>query len=136
MWFIGPFGRASPAGGSASRDATSGIVENPSQQEFDLGVGAPQLVGGPTSQRVVHGGVEAEQDVLAFGHRRVQRPLIGLLVQGAGIDDGLRPPVAAQHHEEIRDHGGLAFFVQVDDTLLGETNERHLHHADRPLDNA
>ena len=59
-----------------------------------------------------------------------------LLVQGAGIDDGLRSPVTAQHHQEIRDHGRLAFFVQVDDTLLGETNERHLHHADRALDNA
>lgn len=67
---VGPFGRASPTGGLASRYAPSGIVENSSQEEFDLGVGAPQLVGGPTSQRVVYGGVEAEQDVLAFSHRR------------------------------------------------------------------
>ena len=67
---VDPFGRSSPTGGLASRYAASGVVQNPSQQEFDLRVGAPQLIGGPTSQRVVDGGVEAEQDVLAFSHRR------------------------------------------------------------------
>src|ERR1700689_4597967 len=49
-----------------------------------------------------------------------------LLVERAGIDDGLGAPIAAQYDEQIRDHGGLAFLVQLHDVLLGQPGQRHL----------
>jgi hypothetical protein len=38
--------------------------------------------------------------------------------------------VAAEDDEEVGHHGGLAFLVELDDVLLGEPGEGHLHHAD------
>src|ERR1022692_4892733 len=40
------------------------------------------------------------------------------LVQGAGVDDGLGGLLAAQDHEQVGDHRGLALLVQLDDALL------------------
>jgi hypothetical protein len=34
------------------------------QQELDLGVGAAQIVRGPPGERVVHGGVQSQQQLL------------------------------------------------------------------------
>ncbi len=76
---IGRWGRAGP-GGIAGWPAAAGqradAVRQPpgprqrlAQQVFDLSRGAPQLVPGPPGQRVVHGGIEAEQQLLAFAHR-------------------------------------------------------------------
>src|SRR5271154_3394768 len=45
------------------------IGQRLAQQVLDLGVGAAQLVGGPAGQRVVHGGVQPQQDALALAHR-------------------------------------------------------------------
>src|SRR5215470_19808466 len=63
-------GRWPPAGphwpGAAGQPP--GFGERAAEQEFDLGVGAAQLVAGPSGQGVVDGGVEPEQDALAFGH--------------------------------------------------------------------
>src|SRR5204863_6433879 len=39
------------------------------------------------------------------------------LVEGASVDDLLSGLLAAQHDEQVGDHGGLALLVQVDDTL-------------------
>jgi hypothetical protein len=39
------------------------------QQELYLGVGAAQLVGGPSGQGVVHGRIQPQQDALALTHR-------------------------------------------------------------------
>jgi haloacid dehalogenase-like hydrolase len=55
--------RSGPAGQPSS------LGERTAEQEFDLGVGAAQLVAGPFGQRVVDGGVQPQQDALAFGHR-------------------------------------------------------------------
>ncbi len=38
----------------------AGIRQCPAKQEFDLGVGAPQLVAGPPGQGIVYRGVEPE----------------------------------------------------------------------------
>jgi hypothetical protein len=45
------------------------VGERAAQQELDLSVGAAQLVTGPSGQGIVDGGVQPEQDALAFGHR-------------------------------------------------------------------
>ena len=45
------------------------VGERAAEQEFDLGVGAAQFVAGPLGQGVVDGGVQPQQDALAFGHR-------------------------------------------------------------------
>src|SRR5215472_15193813 len=42
-------------------------------------------------------------------------PWLPSLVEGAGVDHRLGGLLAAQHHEQVGDHGGLAFLVQVDD---------------------
>src|SRR5690242_18114395 len=60
-----------PAG--AHRSGAAGqppcVGECTAEQEFDLGVGAAQLVAGPLGQGVVDGRVQPQQDALAFGHR-------------------------------------------------------------------
>ena len=45
------------------------VSKRPTQEVLDLGVGASQLVTGPAGERVVDGGIEAQQDALAFAHR-------------------------------------------------------------------
>jgi hypothetical protein len=73
-WRAGPGaagGGWSPAGphrpGAAGQPPCFG--ERAAEQEFDLGVGAAQLVAGPSGQGVVDGGVQPQQDALALGHR-------------------------------------------------------------------
>jgi hypothetical protein len=44
----------------------AGVVECPAQEELDLGVEAAQLVAGPSGERVMNGGVEAQRDLLAL----------------------------------------------------------------------
>src|ERR1019366_1205409 len=58
----------------------------------------------------------------------------GLVVERPGVDDGLCAPVATQHYKEVGDHRGLAFFVELDDPLLGKPGQRHLDHPDRTVD--
>ena len=57
-----------------------------------------------------------------------------LLVNRPGVEDRLRRLLAAQHDEEVADHGGLPFLVQVHDALVRELFERHLHHPDCAFD--
>src|SRR5262249_54792236 len=45
----------------------AGVDEGPAEQELDLRVAAPELLGGPPGQRVVDGGVQPQQDALALG---------------------------------------------------------------------
>ena len=54
-----------------------GVGERTAEQEFDLGVGAAQLVAGPSGQGVVDGGVQPQQDALALGHRGSVAAVIG-----------------------------------------------------------
>jgi hypothetical protein len=42
------------------------VIEGTAQQDLDLGVEAAELVGGPPSQGVMDGGVEAQRDLLAL----------------------------------------------------------------------
>src|SRR4051812_46004916 len=53
-----------------------------------------------------------------------------LLVERAGVDDGLGVAFAAQHDHQVRDHRRLALVVELDDALLGEELERVLDHRD------
>jgi len=86
------------------------VGQRGAEQVVDLGVRAAQLVGGPPRQGVVDRRVEPQQHGLAVGHRSVQR---------AGVDDRLRPPVAAEDDEQVADHRGLALLVELDDPALG-----------------
>ena len=57
-----------------------------------------------------------------------------LLVERAGVDDGLRVALAAQDDHQVRDHRRAALVVELDDVLLRQHVERHLDHADRAFD--
>src|ERR1017187_2148712 len=63
----------------------SGVGERAAEEELDLGVGAAQLVAGPSGQGVVDGGVEPEQDAFAFGHRGSVPVVAGAVVAGAVV---------------------------------------------------
>ena len=41
--------------------------------------------------------------------------------------------LAAEHDEQIADHGGLALLVEVHDMFFGELLERHVDHAHRAV---
>jgi hypothetical protein len=58
-------------------------------------------------------------------------PWLPSLVEGAGVDDRLGGLLAAQHHEQVRDHRGLALLIQLDDVLVLEPLQRQMDHADR-----
>jgi hypothetical protein len=44
----------------------AGVIKGPAEEHLDLGIEASQLIGGPASERVVHGGIEAQRDLLAL----------------------------------------------------------------------
>src|SRR5215472_3057488 len=60
------------AAGPAHRSDLAGqpacVGQRAAQQDFDLGIGAAQLVAGPPGQGVVDGRVQPQQDALAFAH--------------------------------------------------------------------
>src|SRR5215831_3844271 len=67
----GPAGGGWPPAGPHRPGAAGqppGVSERAAEQELDLGIGAAQLVGRPSGQSVVDGGVQPEQDALTFGH--------------------------------------------------------------------
>ncbi len=79
----------------------------------------------------MYGGVQAEKDALApapwgVGH--------GLLVERSGIDDRLCAPVAAEHDQEVRDHGRFTLLVELDNVFCRQAAKRHLDHAHRAVD--
>jgi hypothetical protein len=41
------------------------VVEGSSQEHFDVGVEAPELIGRPAGERVVHGWIKAQRHLLA-----------------------------------------------------------------------
>jgi hypothetical protein len=43
--------------------------------------------------------------------------------------------IAAQDHQQVAHHGGLALLVKLDDALLIKLLESQPHHADGPFDN-
>ena len=71
-WLAGWAAAWRPAG-PAHRSYLSGqpacVGQRAAQQEFDLGVGAAQLVASPPGEGVVDGWVQPQQDALTFAHR-------------------------------------------------------------------
>jgi hypothetical protein len=59
---------AGPAHRSDLAGQPACVGQRSAEQEFDLGVGAAQLVGGPPGKGVMNGWVEPQQDTFAFGH--------------------------------------------------------------------
>src|SRR5512132_1150426 len=55
--------------------------------------------------------------------------IAGSLIERAGVDDGLRLVLRAQHDKQVGHHRGPAFVVEMDDVALRQALERHLHHA-------
>ena len=108
----------------------SRIPQRAAQQKLDLGVQAAQVGVGPALQRFVRRRVEPKQECLSCAMRVLRL----LLVQRARVDDGLGIAVAAQHHQQIAHHAGLALLVELDDMLGAQQLERHLDHANRALD--
>jgi len=58
------------AGGNRRRllGHSAGIAERAAQQHLKLSVDTPELVICPTSQRVVDGGIDAQQDLTPLAH--------------------------------------------------------------------
>ncbi len=97
------------------------VGERTAEQELDLGVGAAQLVAGPLGEGVVDGGSSRSRTLL----RSVTAvPWLPSLVEGAGVDDRLGGLLAAQHHEQVGDHRGIALLIQLDDVLVLEPPSR------------
>jgi hypothetical protein len=107
---------------------SSGVLERATQEKLDLRVDAPQLVARPALECGVRRRIEAQQKSLPLGHPP-------LLVERTGVDDRLRPSVRAEHDQQIAHHRGLPLLIETDDLLLGQLLQRHLHHADRAVDN-
>jgi hypothetical protein len=71
-WLVRRPGVWRPAGPAYRPDSAGqppGVGQRAAEQELNLGVGAAQFVGGPPAQRIVHGRVQPQQDVLALAHR-------------------------------------------------------------------
>src|SRR6516165_1785555 len=57
------------------------------------------------------------------------------IVQRSSIEHRLRHDMAAQDHQQVADHGGPAFRVEIHDVFLGQHLQSMLDHADGPFDN-
>jgi hypothetical protein len=70
------------------------VGERTAEQELDLGVGAAQLVAGPSGEGVVDGGSSRSRTLL----RSVTAvPWLPSLVEGAGVDDRLGGPLPGDY---------------------------------------
>ena len=64
---------------ASSLGHSPGVVERPAQKHLELGIEAAELIGRPLGQRVMDGGINSQQDLLAVIHRSgIERP---------GVDD-------------------------------------------------
>src|SRR5499427_2122259 len=61
-------------------------------------------------------------------------PCLPSLVEGPGVDDLLGGLLAAQDHEQVGHHRGLALLIELDHVLFFQPLEGELDHADRSLD--
>lgn len=59
----------------------------------------------------------------------------GLVVEGAGVDDGVDFGFAAEDDEEVADHGGFPFVVEGEHLLFLQLAEGHIDHTDGAVDN-
>ena len=50
-------------------------------------------------------------------------------VQAAAVHDGLCVPVAAEHHQQVGDHGRFPFIIQLHHFVFAQPVQCHLHHA-------
>ena len=66
----------------------AGVGEGAAEEEFDLGVGGAELVGGPAGEGVVDGGVQPEQDAFALAHRGSAAAATGQPVAGQAATGG------------------------------------------------
>src|SRR6516225_9974576 len=61
-------------------------------------------------------------------------PCLPSLVEGPSVHDLLGGLFAAQHHEQVGHHGGLALLVQFHHAFFLEPLQREPDHADRAFD--
>jgi len=59
-----------------------------------------------------------------------------LVVQSSGVDHWADGLLAAQYHQQITNHGGFAFLVELDGPVFLEFLERHFDHSDGAIDDA
>ena len=117
-------GPRAPAGAHRSclTGQPPGVGQRAAEQKLDLGVGAAQLVLGPSGQGVVHGRVQPQQYALALAHLLT---VPALLVEGAGVDDLLGGLLLAQH--------GLGDLWSVGQPGQACLDDRHAGRPDPPI---
>jgi hypothetical protein len=93
------------------------------QNVLDLRVDAPQFVLGPALHGVEDVGTDTKWIGFLLGQSTDPSG-----VQAARIDDRLRTAFATEHHEQVRNHCGLSFLVELHDAAFRELIERHVHH--------
>jgi hypothetical protein len=87
----------------------SHLFERPPQGEFDLSIEAAQFIIGPTLHGLEYLRVKTEEVWFALRH--------SLLVDRPRVDHRLRCLLAAQHDQQVGDHGGLPLLVELDDIV-------------------
>ena len=98
-------------------------AQSVAQDPLDLAVCAAHLVRGPALHRGPDLRVYAERILLAHGH-----VVSTLLVEGAGVEDGLSLGLAAEDDHQVGCHHGLAVVIELNHAAVGELLERHVHH--------
>ena len=86
---------------------TAHTLQRIAEDELDLRVQAPEVIVGPALHRFQYRGVEPEEKRLPIGH--------DLLMNRAGVQDGLCGFFAAKHDEQVADHVRLSLLVELDD---------------------
>ena len=77
------------------------------EEEFDLAVDAAEFLRGPSVQLLPQLGADPAAARLLRSGASPQASV----VERTGVDDGRGGALAAEHDEEIRDHGRLPIFV-------------------------
>ncbi len=89
----------------------AGLAQGFVQQHFDLPVDTPEFVGRPAFQCIIGLGTDPQGECFLFAFQSLRCSS----VDGSGIDDRGGGTFAAQHDQEIADHGGLLLFIQLHD---------------------
>lgn len=97
------------------------LVDDP----LDLTVGAAELVRSPLFDQFHGLCVDAQHETLGLGSIFCH---LGLLIEGAGIDNRLSLLIATEDNQEVGYHCSLLLVVEFEYILLREFVKSDLHH--------
>ena len=83
------------------------------KQILYLAIHRSKVILGPGCDGIIELGGQTERHLL-FG-------IVCHLVEGAGVDNGLGIPIAAQYHQKVGYHGCLALLIECYHFFFGET---------------